>query len=210
MSILRNWAGIGILTLVGFGAEVMPIQDWLYSGIIWFIAFIWLVYWFFSRKKQDDLEIEIIPNKYLEGVLENGKYVENPKYALTPGDQFSAIFGLNVINHTHHKIYIDSASIVLRKRWCFGDCGRLFVRYLEIQDYPNHWPLKSIDIQPESKGEWSVNQIESIPAIHPFPKRSKLILDIKLVGETRRVVRTLHDFNHNPKLVPDIPDWKTE
>jgi hypothetical protein len=58
--ILWQWAGIGILALIGFGVSIMPtITSWIPSIIIWILAFIWLVstiiYWYNHRKIKDIL-----------------------------------------------------------------------------------------------------------------------------------------------------------
>ncbi len=56
-----RWAGVGILSLIGLGAEMMPdIMDWLASGIIWGVAFVWLIvtiiYWRKHRKTVDKVK----------------------------------------------------------------------------------------------------------------------------------------------------------
>lgn len=62
MSRIRwRWAGVGILFLIGLGAEIMPdVRDWLASGIIWGIAFVWLIvtiiYWRKHGKTVDKIK----------------------------------------------------------------------------------------------------------------------------------------------------------
>lgn len=59
--ILLQWAGVGILSLFGWGADVMPSNtSWIPSIIIWSVAFIWLIitilYWFKRRKSNKHKE----------------------------------------------------------------------------------------------------------------------------------------------------------
>jgi|GEM_PF-4627309 len=42
--LLYQWAAVGILSLIGWGVDVMPNNEsWIPSAIIWGIAFIWLI-----------------------------------------------------------------------------------------------------------------------------------------------------------------------
>jgi hypothetical protein len=55
--IFYQWAGVGILALIGWGVDLMPSNtSWIPSGIIWGIAFMWLVstliYWLKNRHKK--------------------------------------------------------------------------------------------------------------------------------------------------------------
>jgi len=213
----RKFAVPGILCLVGIGVQWMPnIQSWLWSGIIWGGAFIWflLVFVDWRRHRYSGsalLELKIIPNKWLSDCKVNGKSIKNPSYSLVPGHTFSAIFGLILANHSQqHKVHIDSAHIILReKKWLWS--GKpLFSLPVEIQNYPNDHILQNVDIEPQSKKEYSINTGGIIPTISPFPRVSRLILVLEFVGDTRRIERTLEEFRHDPKQVPDIPDWRKQ
>ena len=55
--IIIQWAGVGVLSLIGWGVGSMPtVTSWVPSSIMWGIAFIWLVgtlfYYFKRRPKQ--------------------------------------------------------------------------------------------------------------------------------------------------------------
>ena len=214
---LRKWAGPGILFLAGIGAELMPnIQNWLWSGIIWGGAFVWLLFIFVDWRRHrysgsGSLELKITPNRWLSDYNVSGKSIKNPFYSVAPSHSFSAIFGLIFANHSQqHKVHIDSAHIILReKKWLWS--GKpLFSMPVEIQNYPNAHILQNVDIEPQAKKEYSINTGGSIPTISPFPRRSRLILVLELVGATRRIEHTLEEFRHDPKQVPDIPDWKKQ
>jgi uncharacterized membrane protein SpoIIM required for sporulation len=52
--IFYQWAGVGILALIGWGVDSMPHNlNWTPSIIIWSIAFVWLigtlVYWLINK-----------------------------------------------------------------------------------------------------------------------------------------------------------------
>jgi len=159
----------------------------------------------------NDLEIRITPNKWLDGCETNGKPTENPFYRITPGHRCYALFGLTLANHSqYHRIHIDSANILLRRKTWFWNGKSLFSMPLEIQDDPKGHILNDVDIAPQSKKEYSVDTGGDMPIISPFPRRSNLILSLELVGATRRIEHTLQEFKHDRKQVPDMPDRKKQ
>lgn len=190
----------------------MPVQDWLWSGICWALAFIWFIYWLLHRNSEpDSLEVSIIPSKYLSNIEVNGESTKNPFYSLTPGRSFSAIFGLSITNHNQQqKVHLDSVHIVLRgKKWPWGR-RELVSTPVKVLKHPNDYILQNVDIEPQQKKEYPINVWKSIPIISPFPRKSRLILILEFIGGTRRIEHTLMKFRHDPKQVPDIPDWKRQ
>ena len=193
----------------------MPnIESWLLSAIIWGVAFVWLIVVFIVWRKHRYsgsalLEVEITGNKWLNDTEVDGKGVENPHYMLKPGNSFSAMFGLTVINHSEeNKAHIDSASVVLmEKKWPWGRRELRSVP-VEVMGHPNSYVLENVDIESQDKKEYSVNVWKSIPVISPFPRRSSLMLVLKFVGGIRRIERRLVEFKHDSKQVPDIPEWR--
>jgi len=117
--IIKYLPAIGTF-LVGAGMQMSGIQiPYLGYGLMGAGALLLLIP-FWPRIRQlvsSDLEIKIIPNKWLEDVTVDGKPVMNPSYTLSPGHRYSATFGLILANHSQqHKVYIDSAHIILRKK----------------------------------------------------------------------------------------------
>jgi len=210
-----NSAGVGILFLAGIGVELMPnVQSWLWSGIVWGIAFIWavgvLMYWL-RHRKSGELEIRIVPNRWLEGATVKGRQVKNPNYSITPGHRFTAIFDLVLSNHSqNHKVHIKSANILLTRRMLFWNRKPLFSMPLQVQSHPNDYVLQNVDIEPLSEKEYTINTGGAIPVINHFPRKSRLVVQLELIGPTCRIDCLLEDFRHDLKLVPDIPDWKKQ
>lgn len=211
-----NRAGNAILWVVGLAVGIGGWFNQSVAVILLSIAFLWtiasLLYWLKKhRNETHELEITIKPSKYIDGSTINGNEIVNPFYSVQPGQGIRAIFGLVILNHSvERKEYIVSASITLRKRrWLVGSKTLLSLP-LEIQGYPNDRPFKDIEIEPQSKTEeLFFNFCKDIPAIVPFPQRSKLVLVMEMIGPNPRIERVLEVFRHDPKQVPDIPVWKT-
>lgn len=201
-----DWFGI-----VGVGLEVSGIQVPLlgYSLMGLGVLLLAIPFWPTLRRLVNDIEIKIIPNKWLGAYTINGKQGKNPSYHITPGHSFSAIFGLILYNHNQqHKVHIDSADIMVRKKICFWNGRVLFSKPLVVTNRPNDYQLQNIDIDPQSTREWTINTGGDIPMISPFPRRSRLILALNLTGKIRRVEHTLEEIRHDPQQVHDIPDWE--
>jgi hypothetical protein len=214
---LKRFAGPGILFVIALGFQVSGFENIYLAWSLWGVAIIWgvsaVVTWprlgLFSNSS-NDLEIKITPSKYLDEPTINQKNSENPFYRIQPGHHLTAIFGLSILNHSEvRKTHIAQASIELWKRQLFIRNKTLFSLPLEIQDYPNHRPFKDIEISPQSKtAELYFNFAREIPIIIPFPKRSKLMLILELIGTNRRIEYELYTFKHDPKQVPDYPNEK--
>ncbi len=186
---------------------------WLgYSFMILGVLLLIIPAWPAIRKRvSDSLEVKILPNKWLGDYLVNGKRGRNPSYTIVPGHSLSAIFDLFLANHSQsYKAHIKSGNIVLKRRIWFWNGKTLFSLPLQVQSHPNNYSFENIDIEAQSQRQYSLNTGGEMPIISPFPRRSRLMLVLELIGATQRIERVLEEFKHDPKQVPDIPDWKRQ
>lgn len=200
--------GVGIeviFVILGVTLEEMPTALAIAGYVVGGLCIVGGLVWLLSPKLgialvPKNLEIRVIASRYLD---------KPPYYSLTPGHSLTAIFGLVLVNHsTETKEHIASASLSLKqRRWLIGS-KTLFSLPLEIQGYPNDHPFEDVEIEPQSKREFTFNFHKGIPAIKPFPRRSKLMLVLEMIGPNRKIEYELEEIRHNPKQVPDVPDWK--
>lgn len=209
-STIRRFIGPVIAISAGSGLEVSGYENLVLAIALWSVAGVWCIVALVTLPK---LGIFSVKNKNLEIGINPSKYLDDsPFYSIAPGHSITAIFGLVLLNHsTEQKANIASAHLILRTRkWVIGKTN-LFSVPLEIQSHPNDYPLKDIVLEPQSKTEELPISVHGlIPVISSFPRKSELVLVLEMVGPTRRVEHILEKIKHDPKRVPDIPDWKRQ
>jgi hypothetical protein len=100
-----QWAGVVILSLIGYGVDVMPqVTNWWPASIIWSVAFLWLIatisYWIKHRKTIGKAGKEITSNNLVDKLtnmhrqmihLNNVRLSKSKKVDLTKSDDVGAI-----------------------------------------------------------------------------------------------------------------------
>jgi hypothetical protein len=207
-------------TLIGVNVAVpmyldaqglFPQWEWQYHALIGFLAFAAFMAWIIYDKQRQlydltsgsNLEVRALPTNSL-----------NPYYGLAPGQSVTAIFGLQIINHSENrKAYVERVCLVLKEMKFPLRRKVLFSKPLEKRSPQSYYndELKEIEIEPQAKTpEYPIIMHKAIPIVKPFPRKSKLVLVLEMVGYKRKIEHELAVFMHDPKQVPDIPDSQTE
>ncbi|MBN1693247.1 MAG: hypothetical protein JW845_06815 [Dehalococcoidales bacterium] len=194
-----------ILNAQGFFPE-WPYQYHLGIGFLVFVGFVtWII---FDKQNQinkltsgDNLEIRVLPigDRYKS---------QSPHYYLIPGRSITAIFGLQIINHSEdRKAHIEKAYLILRKKQFPLRRKILFSHSLEQMGSQIHEKIGEIEVGPQSKTPvYPISMHKAIPIIKKFPRKSKLVLVLELIGANRKIERDIEIFTHESKKIPDAPN----
>lgn len=165
--ILYQWAGIGILSLIGWGVGVMPEDtSWMPSVIIWTIAFIWFVataIYILKRKRVHTPIKSIVPSKLVlrpvNTIQTNGEF------------QIDTTVEIQVENHAAHMVKIGNAKLIMVfKKWLLKQKLEVDSLHYQIKEADGVRPIREypIEIKPLSTQEenifvvsfWDVIQVK--------------------------------------------------
>ena len=205
LSSKRNIIFPVILFLAALGFQVSGYENTTVGYTLWGLAVLSLLLFLITWPR---LGLISGATKDIEVIVSKSKYSdESPFYRVFPGSALTAIFKLEIVNHnTSYKLNIKSIQIALQTRRWFGRKQVLFsVPLEELATQGNH-EVRDIVIEPQAKPiELHILTTKGIPVIRHFPRKSRLMLVLELVGPVRRVEYKLHDLRHDPKNVPDSP-----
>lgn len=185
---------------------VSPQWPWQYHALIGFVAFVIFIGWIIWDKQRrinelvsgDNVEVCILPNI---------NHHKSPWYLLKPDRSISIILGLQIINHSENrKVYINKANFVLKRCGFSFRKSELFSIPVEVQSAQSSQDdrLMDIEIEPQSKTDvYPILVHSAIPTIRPFPRKSKLILRLIMIGLNRETEHDVETFIDNPKSIPE-------
>jgi hypothetical protein len=187
--------------LLGGGLQISGIViPWLGYSLMGFgLVLLFIPFWSLIKPATgSDLVIKVVPNKSLSNYLNNEEKTRNPFYSIIAGHQFKAMFNLIITNHNmNYPIRIKSAFILLRKRLMFWNGETIFSNPLQYD--LGQKEFTNIVIEPNTEKEYSIITGGDISTVKQFPKKSRLILHLELIGTPRSFECILKEYKHRQK-----------